>query len=68
MRERYLGFSKEMGRLIVADVPEMVIDGGAFDSLQWEKPIACDDFRGTTRTGAAVDASETTSCQSRPRR
>lgn len=60
MRERYIGFSKDMGRLIVANVPEMVVDGGAFDSLQWEKPPACDNFQVTTRTGSPVEASETT--------
>ena len=66
MREQYTGFSKDMGRLIVANIPEMAVDGGAFDSLQWEKPPVCDDFKVTTRTGAAVDASESNDCQSGP--
>lgn len=61
MREQYAGFSRGMGRLIVANIPEMAIDAGAFDSLQWEKPPVCDDFRVTLRTAAVADASEATS-------
>jgi hypothetical protein len=38
----------------------MATDDGEFDSLQWEKPRACDDFPGMTRTGTPVTASETT--------
>ena len=60
MREQYAGFSKSMARLIVAAIPEMRADAGAFDSLQWKKPPVCDDFKVTTRAGAAMDASETT--------
>ena len=60
MRERYSEFSKDMGRLIIASVPEMAIDGGDFASLQWEKARACDDFRPMTRTAEERDASEST--------
>ena len=63
MRLQYAGFSKDMARLIVANIPEMGLDAAAFDSLQWEKPSACDDFKVTTRTGAALDPSETTAVQ-----
>ena len=60
MREQYAGFSKRMARLIVPAVPEMKADRGAFDSLQWEKAPACDDFKVTTRTATAKASSETT--------
>ncbi|MFC1805633.1 DUF4838 domain-containing protein [Planctomycetota bacterium] len=60
MRAQYAGFSKSMARLIVAAAPEMATDAGAFDSLQWNKPVACDDFKGTSRTKTPTAASETT--------
>jgi hypothetical protein len=63
MREQYEGFSKDMARLIVADIPEIRGEADDFDSLQWEKPSVCDDFKLTNRTGEAVDASQGTELQ-----
>lgn len=60
MRAQYEGFSRDMARLIVADIPELGLDAGAFDSIQWEKPRPCDDFRSMTRTGTAAEAPEAT--------
>lgn len=60
MRAQYAGFSKDLARLVVANVPEIGTDHGDFDSLQWEKPAPCDDFRTTTRTEGTPDAPETT--------
>ena len=60
MREQYAGFSRSLARLIVARIPEMGLDAGAFDSLQWEKPRVCGDFKATTRSGTVVEASERT--------
>jgi len=34
-----------MGKLIVADIPEMSQDGNTFESVQWEKPLPLKDFR-----------------------
>ena len=34
MRAQYVGFSRRMARLIIAAIPEMGLDAGAFDSLQ----------------------------------
>jgi hypothetical protein len=63
MREQYEGFSKDMARLIVADVPEIRGEGDDFDSLHWEKPPVNDDFKLTTRTGEESDAQESTRLQ-----
>jgi len=60
MRAQYAGFSKSMARLIAAAVPEMASDEGAFDSLRWNKPLACEDFKITSCAEAPTDASETT--------
>lgn len=37
--------------LRVANVPEMSHDGDSFDSIQWEKPEALDDFKIVRRIG-----------------
>lgn len=60
MRAQYAGFSKDLARLVIANVSEIGTDHGDFDSLQWEKPSPCDDFRTTTRTKGTPDAPETT--------
>jgi hypothetical protein len=60
MRAQYAGFSRDMARLVVAHIPEIATDKGDFDSLQWEKPMPCDDFRLTTRTEETPDAPEST--------
>jgi hypothetical protein len=60
MRAQYAGFSKDLARLVVAHVPEIRTENGDFQSLQWEKPLSCDDFRTTTRTEDTPDAPETT--------
>ena len=63
MREQYIGFGKDLARLVVANVPEIRGDAGDFDSLQWEKPMICDDFKRTTRDGTTADAAEPTRLQ-----
>jgi len=63
MREQYQGFSKDMARLVVADIPEMRGEADEFESLQWEKPVVCDDFRLTTRNGETTVAPQSTRIQ-----
>lgn len=63
MREQYQGFSRDMARLIVADIPEICDEADDFDSLQWQKPDVCHDFRVTTRDGKRVDAPHSTTLQ-----
>lgn len=50
-REQFASFSKAMNRLIVAGIPEMAHDGDRFESVQWEKPQALDEFRVVRRAG-----------------
>jgi hypothetical protein len=63
MREQFAGFSRDMARLIVAHIPELAADTGDFDSIQWEKPVACDDFKFTSRSGTVSEAAESTVIQ-----
>ena len=63
MRERYEGFSRDMARLIVADIPEIRGEADDFDSLQWHKPRVCDDFALTTRDGKKSDPPQSTALQ-----
>ena len=63
MREQYEGFSKGMARLVVAHIPEIRGEADNFDSLQWEKPVVCDDFKLTTRTGETSNAPRSTAIQ-----
>jgi hypothetical protein len=63
MREQFAGFSRDMARLIVAHVPELADHTGSFDSIHWRKPVPCDDFRITTRSGPPAGPSESTSIQ-----
>ncbi|MGB2819750.1 MAG: DUF4838 domain-containing protein [Phycisphaerae bacterium] len=63
MRERYEEFSRNMARLVVANVPEIGGQANDFDSLQWDKPGVCRDFRLTTRTGEKIDAPRSTAVQ-----
>ena len=60
MRAQYAGFSRDLARLVIANVPEIGNDHGDFDSLQWEKPSPCDDFKATTRTKDTPKAPEAT--------
>jgi hypothetical protein len=63
MREQYVGFGKDLARLVAAHVPEIRGDAGDFDSLQWEKPLLNDDFRLTTRRGEAATPRQRTTLQ-----
>lgn len=60
MRERYGSYSKGMNRLIVANVPELAFDGDKFESVQWEKAEALDEFQITRRSGEVRPASQRT--------
>ncbi len=63
MREQYEGFSKDLVRLTVANIDEIRGQSGDFDSIQWEKPDVCDDFKLTSRDGNSIDAPYQTKLQ-----
>jgi hypothetical protein len=37
--------NQDMGKLMVANVPEMFQDGDTFESVQWEKPLEMAEFK-----------------------
>jgi len=63
MREQYVSFARKLARLVVPNIPELSGDSGDFDSIQWQKPIPCDDFKITSRSDTVSDVTETTTIQ-----